>query len=415
MKKKSKITALVLVILILVIIGVIISTRSPDAIEVTTEQVDSGPLRSIVSASGNIVPHKAINISANVIGEIKKIPVEEGYSVKKGDLLIVIDPELYLANLKREEASLSSAEAELALARSTFERAEKIYSEEPQATGESLISKEEYESLLAEYRIAQSNWNRVNAQVESARANLEKTSIYSSISGVVTSLNVEVGEVAITGTMNNPGTVLMTISDLSRMQAEIEVDETDIVQVNLGQETEVTIDAYPDTIFIGVVSEIGNSPIISRLGGGGEETIDFKVVIDMLDPPGDLKPGLSTTADIITDSREEALFIAIQALTMRAEKNKAAEGDSNGEKAPRPTRDGKKEKEIEGVFVVTDDTAIFTPVVTGISDGMNIEIVSGLLEGDEIITGSFKTIRTLTDSSSVNARTSILSEGETEP
>ncbi len=412
MKRRSKIASIIVTVLILVVIGVIILKRSPDSIDVTAEKVDSGPLRSIVSASGNIVPHMAINISANVMGEIKKIPVEEGDAVKKGDLLIVIDPELYLADLKREEANLASAEAELALARSNFERAETMYSEDLPEGGESLISKEEYESLLAQYRVAQSSWNRVNAQVESARANLEKTSIYSSISGVVTSLDVEVGEVAVTGTMNNPGTVLMTVSDLSKMQAEVEVDETDIVQVALGQEAEVTIDAYPDTIFRGIVSEIGNSPIISRLGGGGEETIDFKVVIDMIDSPPELKPGLSTTADIITDSRENTLYVAIQALTMRAETKKLGDReDSSGDEPPRPAREARKDKEIEGVFVVRDGMAIFTPVTTGISDGMYIEILSGLEEGNEVVTGSFKTIRTLQDSARVSTRASLLAEG----
>ena len=404
MKKKSKAILIAAIVIIVVAAGLVFLTRSSDKIEVTVEKVKYGPLRSIVSASGNILPHKAINISANIMGEIKKIPVEEGDRVEKGDLLIVIDPELYLAELKREEAALASAEAELALARSNYERAQKIYQEEPPKSGEALISQEEYERLLSEYRVARSDWNRVKAQVESARANLEKTSIYSSIDGIVTSLNVEEGEVAVTGTMNNPGTVLMTVSDLSRMQAEVEVDETDIVEVEIGQEAKVTIDAYPDTTFSGLVSEIGNSPIISSLGSGGDEAVDFKVVIDLIDPPDNLKPGLSTTADIITDSRDNALFIAIQALTMRAFPK------TNGKESATPESKEKIEK--EGVFVVKEGRAIFTPIVTGISDGMNIEIISGLEEDNEIITGSFKTIRTLRDSSMVKTVEHLHAEGE---
>jgi HlyD family secretion protein len=404
MKKKSKIIFIVSIVTILAVTAVIFLSRSSDEIEVTAENVKYGPLRSIVSASGNILPHMAINISANIMGEIKKIAVDDGDRVEKGDLLIVIDSELYQAALKREEASMASADAELALATANYQRARRIYQEEPPESGKSLISQEEYEQLLAEYRVAQSSSNRVKAQVESAMANLEKTSIYSSIDGIVTSLNVEEGEVAVTGTMNNPGTVLMTISDLTRMQAEIKVDETDIVEVQIGQEAEVTIDAYPDTVFQGVVSEIGNSPIISSLGVGGDEAVDFKVVIDLIDPPDNLKPGLSTTADIITDTRDSALFIPIQALTMRI----IEITDGNMDEQP----ESKEKIEKEGVFVVADGKAIFTPIKTGISDGMNIEVVSGLEEDNRVITGSFKTIRTLEDSSSVKTVDHLRSNGE---
>ena len=394
MKKKTKVVLGVLVLILIGVVGLVLGRRSSDDIPVVTEQVESGPLRSIVTASGNIVAHKAINISANIMGEIKEITVKEGDRVKKGDLLLRIDPQFYLAELKREEASLASAEAELALARANYLRAKKMYEEQTPRTGERLISQEDYEQIESEYRVARSNRDRVKAQVESARTNLEKTSIYSSISGVVTSLNVEEGEVAVTGTMNNPGTVLMTISDLSKMQAEVEVDETDIIDVEVGQEAEITIDAYPDTTFRGVVSEIGNSPIISNLGAGGEEAVDFKVVIDLLDPPANLKPGLSTTADIITDTRESALHVPIQALTMRSVPKEGGNAEGSGR------NDGER-VEKEGVFVVRDGRAIFSPVTTGISDGMNIEIVSGLTEGDEVITGSFQTIRTLRDGSRV--------------
>ncbi len=395
MKKKSKVIVVVVIAVILVVAGLIFQGRGTKEIPVTTEKVKSGPLRSIVTASGNIVSHKAINISANIPGEIKEIAVEEGDRVEKGDLLIVIDPELYLAQLRSEEASLASAEAELTLAKANYQRAKKIFEEEQPESGEALISQEEYERIEAEYRVAQSNWNRVKALVESARTNLAKTSIYSSISGVVTSLNVEEGEVAVTGTMNNPGTVLMTVSDLSKMQAEVDVDETDIVEVEIGQVAEVTIDAYPDTMFQGIVSEIGNSPIISNLGVGGEEAVDFKVVIDLIDSPVNLKPGLSTTADIISDTRENALYIAIQALTMRSVSKDGRSEATESEDLERVEK--------EGIFVVKDGKAIFSPIVTGISDGMNIEIVSGLTTGDEVITGSFQTIRTLKDSSDVSA------------
>ncbi len=394
MKKKSKVIVVVIIAVILAVAGLIFQGRGSKEIAVSVEAVKSGPLRSIVTASGNIVSHKAINISANIPGEIKEIAVEEGDRVEKGDLLIVIDPEFYLAQLKSEEASLASAEAELTLAKANYQRAREMYEEEQPESGEALISQEEYERIEAEYRVAQSNWNRVKAQVESARTSLAKTSIYSSISGIVTSLNVEEGEVAVTGTMNNPGTVLMTVSDLSKMQAEIEVDETDIVEVEIGQVAEVTIDAYPDTTFRGVVSEIGNSPIISNLGVGGEEAVDFKVVIDLVDPPANLKPGLSTTAEIISDTRDEALYIAIQALTMRSIPKEGGSEAAGAEDSERVEK--------EGVFIVKEGKAIFTPVVTGISDGMNIEIVAGLAAGDEVITGSFQTIRTLRDSTNVS-------------
>jgi len=404
MKKRSKVFLIALIVIVIAAAGIALKVRSPDAVPVTTEKASYSPLRSIVTASGNIVPHKGVDISANIMGEIQKIAIREGDHVEKGDLLIVIDPEFYRSELRREEANLASAEAELALSRSKYQRAEEIYSKKPAGPDESLISKEEYEGLLAEYRVAQSNFNRVTAQVESARTNLGKTSIYSPIAGVVTSLNVEEGEVAVTGTMNNPGTVLLTVSDLSKMQAEVEVDETDIVNVELGQQAEVTIDAYPDTIFQGFASEIGNSPIISSLGSAGEEAVDFKVVIDLNDLPPGLKPGLSTTADIVTKSLERALSIPIQALTMRSA-GKSKDGEE-------PKKENEKEDEAEGVFVVKGKKAIFTPVATGISDGMNIEIISGLVEGDEVVTGSFQTIRTIQDSTQVKP-TDILPAEET--
>ena len=404
MKKRSKVFLIALIVIVIAAAGIALKVRSPDAVPVTTEKASYSPLRSIVTASGNIVPHKGVDISANIMGEIQKIAIREGDHVEKGDLLIVIDPEFYRSELRREEANLASAEAELALSRSKYQRAEEIYSKKPAGPDESLISKEEYEGLLAEYRVAQSNFNRVTAQVESARTNLGKTSIYSPIAGVVTSLNVEEGEVAVTGTMNNPGTVLLTVSDLSKMQAEVEVDETDIVNVELGQQAEVTIDAYPDTIFQGFASEIGNSPIISSLGSAGEEAVDFKVVIDLNDLPPGLKPGLSTTADIVTKSLERALSIPIQALTMRSA-GKSKDGEE-------PKKENEKEDEAEGVFVVKGKKAIFTPVTTGISDGMNIEIISGLVEGDEVVTGSFQTIRTIQDSTQVKP-TDILPAEET--
>ncbi len=409
MKKRTKIAIIVVAAIIAASTVAAFLTSSGDEIEVTTEKTKYGPLRSIVSASGNIVPHKAINISANVMGEIERIPVKEGDLVEKGDLLIVIDPEIYLAELKSVEAAMASADAGLALAKANYLRAAEIHDKKPSGAGESLISQEEYERLLADYRIAQSDWKRVKAQVESAKANLEKTSIYSSITGVVTSLNVEEGEVAVTGTMNNPGTVLMTVSDLSLMQAEVEVDETDIVDVATGQEAEVAVDAYPDTLFRGLVSEIGNSPIISNLGGG-DEAIDFKVVIDLLDTPPDLKPGLSTTADIITERRDSTLYVAIQALTMRSIKRENT-GDSSSSAVTGGEEQADK-VEREGVFLVRDGLATFSPVKTGISDGMKIEIISGLSEGDEVITGSFRTIRSIKDSTSVKPVSTLRANGE---
>jgi len=248
------------------------------------------------------------------------------------------------------------------------------------------------------------------ASLDQAEYNLSKTTINSPMNGVVTSLNAEVGEIVMIGTMNNPGTVIMAVSDMSEIETEVEVDETDIAGVKLGQEAKIEIDAYPDTVFKGKVTEIGHSARISGMGTQDQVT-NFLVKVKLLDEVPSIRPGMSASVDITTDSRLDALNVPIQAVVMREQKGDTStvkeeekEGalasvDSVSKKGNK--KDKKKKKEIEGVFVIEEERAKFVEVKTGIADQQNIEIVTGINEDDMVVIGSYKILRTLKDGDKV--------------
>jgi HlyD family secretion protein len=349
-------------------------------------------LTSIVSASGEVKPKKNINISAQVPGRIIKIGVVEGQEVKAGDFLLKLDSTQYEAIADRDQNFIRAANADLIQAEARLQRDKNAYERQQKLSDEQLISKDQLETAKTQYDISAAQTNAIRFQIKQAEAslkstldNLNKTTYNSPIDGVITSLRVEEGEVAIIGTMNNPGTVLLTIADLSVMEVEVEVDETDVIGVGLGQESNIRVDAFPETVFKGKVTEIGSSALQRTTGGvSTQESKDFKVVITLENPSQKLKPGLSASADIIVAEKKQALAVPISALVLR---------DKPGADKSAPTA----QKEEEGVYAVENARVKFQPVGKGITGGMMIEITSGLQDGQDIVTGPYASLRDLKD------------------
>ncbi len=394
--KKSKKKVLIIsavIILIAIIIFINLQAQREKSIAITVEKVKKENLISKISASGEVKPKKSVNISALIAGRIIKIAVEEGQIVNKNDLLLKLESTQYEASADRDRAYIRSLQAEKIKAEAQLENDKRNFQRKESLFKKELISSEELESAQAQYRISKANYDSIGYQIKQAQAslrstldNLEKTVYNSPIDGVITSLNVEEGEIALVGTMNNPGTVLLTIADLSVMEVDVDVDETDVIGVELGQTSEVRVDAFPDLVIKGKVTEIGSSAI--QTIAGSEESKDFKVVITLEDPPKNLKPGLSASADIITAEKSDVLTVPISALVLK-------ESEKETETA------GKKQE--EGVFVIKDDRAQFRPVEKGIMGELNIEIVSGLEQGEDIAVGPYSALRQLKDDMLVKA------------
>jgi HlyD family secretion protein len=321
--------------------------------------------------------------------------VEEGDHVDKGQFLLQIDPVPYQAYLANAKAALSGARSELDSARASLKQMEQTYlrKEKMVQDKEGLISQDEYERARSDYEVqkarvqsAQHSVEQSVANVNRAQDDLNKTRVASPMKGIVVRKGVEEGEVAVIGTMNNPGTVLLTVADLSIIEAELEVDEVDIGALLLGQPAVVTVDAFPGKKFQGTVSEIGNSPILKGTGTT-EEATDFKVTITLSSPDAGLRPGLTADGEITTGTRETCLTVPIQSLVVRD----ISKNDNKLKNLP------KEQREKEGVFLIQNDKAVFRPVKTGILGEMDIEVAEGLKEGEQIVTGSYQTLRELKD------------------
>jgi HlyD family secretion protein len=386
-KNRKPLFILLAVIVIAVIIIFNMMAQREKALKVSLEKVEKQNLTSLISASGEVKPKKNINISAQIPGRIIKIGVEEGQRVNRDDFLLMLDSTQYEANADRDRAQIQGLKADRIRADAVFKRDEKLFYRQKQLFDEKLISNEQLEAAQAQYDISFAQHEAILYQIKQAEAsltstldNLKKTIYSSPIDGVITSLRVEEGEIALVGTMNNPGTVLMTIADLSVMEVEIEVDETDVIGVKLGQEAEVRVDAFPDDIIKGKVTEIGSSAL--QVISSSQESKDFKVVITLESPPETLKPGLSASADIITAQKNAVLAVPISALVLREKEG------GNGK--------GKEEQE-EGVFIVDEDRVKFQLVTKGIMGELMIEIVTGLEEGQQIVVGPYSVLRELKD------------------
>src|ERR1700674_3587474 len=439
-----------IVVLLAIIVGFTVHQSSKNVTTVQSGKVQRQDLATVVSASGEIKPKNYVNVGANAFGKITCLYVKEGDRVKKGQLLAQLENVQSSADVNATEASLQAAEtdalaadaalktsqADLLRAQADYDRNKQDWERAQSLFKDGLIARSDFDSrrnawatadaglVQAQSRVAQAKAQKDSAEkhITQGRANLtrvtdvlQKTSYNAPYDGVVTNLPVREGETVVMGIQNAPGSTLMTIADMSIITAEVKVDETDIVNVRLGQPADVTIDAIPHKVFHGIVSEIGDNAIVRSTGvatsqatSTSQEAKDFKVVVTLTDPPADLRPGLSSTAKITTATRSSVLSIPIQALTVRTQadlvpKDKdAGKGNNNVQAAASaPVEASKLKEEIQGVFVIRNKKAEFIPVDTGISGTTDIEVTKGVQEGDEVITGSYKVLRTLKPGTSV--------------
>jgi HlyD family secretion protein len=395
---------------VVLVLAVVLSTaaRRERAVQVRLEPVGKKSLVATVTASGRIVPKSAVDISADITGRIVTIPVKEGQMVTRGTLLLRIDPSQYEAGVARAQAMLSSAEASALQARANRDQAKRALDRANtlKETAPNLVSAEQMEQAQTQYDVAEALANSAEHQVSQARAGLReaqdalaKTVLRSPIDGQVTRVAVEEGEVAVPGTFSRETGLLMTVSDLSVIIVKVQVDETDVVRLHMGDSADITIDAFPDTSFSGRVSKVSQSAILAaaaaQASGTADRAVDYDVEVTLDRPPPDIRPDLSATAKIITATRDSALSIPIIALTVREHTPISTEN------APVDTT--KAKKETEGVFVVDGGTAQFRPVKVGIAGEEYFEVLDGLREGDTIVAGPYQTIRDLKDSSRVRA------------
>jgi HlyD family secretion protein len=444
-------------------IGVYASTvyNKKGLVTVQTGQAVRQDLTSLVTASGEIKPKNYINIGANAQGDITELLVKEGDRVRKGQLLAKIEDVQPAADVEAQRATLTSAEAQSAASeagvkaadenirttqaalqhdkadqdrmRADYQRAEQLFNEKLGAKQDFEMKKYVYDAQVSAIVEAQSRIIQAQAQREQNAAQLSaaqkqiaqakavlvrfddilrKHNAYAPIDGVVTNLPVRMGESVVPGIQNSEGSTIMTIADMSVITAEVKVDETDIVNIHLGQVADITIDAIPNKTFKGHVTEIGNTAILRSTGVAAsqsaissQEAKDFKVVIAMDNPPDEVRPGLSCTAKITTAVRPNALTIPIQALTVRQK------GDLEPQPAPgtapktvvklTPAQEKVRKEELQGVFVVEKGKAVFHKVETGITGATDIEVLSGLKENDQIVTGTYQVIRTIRNEADV--------------
>jgi HlyD family secretion protein len=430
---------------LVIIVAVTVYESRKNLVTVQTGKTQKQNLAAVVSASGEIKPKTYVNIGANAFGKIIRLYVKEGDRVKKGQLLAQLENVQSSADVNATRASLQAAEtdfvaadaalrtalADLNRAKSDAQHAQLDWDRAQGLYQGALIAKQDYDVKKAAWESAEAGLAQAEARIAQARAQkdsadkhiaqnranlthvsdvLQKTTYEAPFDGVITNLPVREGETVVIGIQNSPGSTLMTIADMSVITSEVKVDETDIVNVHLGQLAEVTIDAIPRKVFHGIVSEIGDNAIVRSTGvatsqatSTSQEAKDFKVVVTVQDPPSELRPGLSSTSKITTATRSNVVTIPIQALTVRTRADlENNSSDKNSVKAAsKPTDPAKQKEEIQGVFVVRNKKAEFVPVETGISGTTDIEVTKGLQEGDEIVTGSYKVLRTLKPGNSV--------------
>jgi HlyD family secretion protein len=376
--------------------------------EVRMEKVARRDLVSAVTASGKIEAKTSVDISADITGRIIRLAVREGDLVTKGQFLIQIDPAQYQAAVSRAQGVVSSTEATLTQARANLDQAERAWNRARQLSqlGPNLIAPEAAEQARTSYDVAQATWQATRAQLEQSRAslqeardNLAKTRLTSPIAGRVVRLAVEQGEVAVPGTFSRETGLLMTIADLSVILAKVQVDETDVVRLAARDSVQVTIDAYPDTTFQGRVTQISHSAKMTETqtaSGSNDRAVDFDVEVTLDSPPRDIRPDLSCTARMVTDTRAQALSIPIIALTVRDHERVPNENPNID-----TTKLKRLGKEAEGVFVVRDGHAAFRPVKVGIAGDEYFEVTDGVREGETIVAGTYQAIRDLKDGARV--------------
>ncbi len=449
---------IIIVVTVVALIGIILYFslfygKEGHVKEVYTYEAEKGDILSTVIASGRIEPRTKVNISSNVIGEIVELVVKEGNEVKKGDFLLQIDKEKYLSEVERLEANVRLSKIMIEREKINLKNVENNLRRKKKLYQDQIISDNAIEDAELEYETAKINLKSLNEQTIQAEADLEKaqdelkkTKITSPMDGIVTQLNAEAGEQVIMGTINNPGTVIMVISDMREVLAEADVDETEIVSVKRNNEAKIKVDAIGDKYdYEGYVEEIGNTAIKQ-----GEVNI-FHVKVKIRNPDEKLMPGMTARAKIETESRYDVLKVPLQAVVLRdveKEKEKLGKKDKIEEEQEEKTEDKIeseeqstsasekkdlkdiqakeeiakedeakseeiieeelskkwKEKEQEVVYLMVDGKAVITPVETGISDELDVEIIKGLKEGDIVVTGPYRTLKNLKDGDKIKEK-----------
>ncbi|HSG10043.1 MAG TPA: efflux RND transporter periplasmic adaptor subunit [Longimicrobiales bacterium] len=394
-----------------------VSKSRDKGVDVRMEEVARRDLVEIVTASGNIRARAAVELSSDVSAKVAELLVDEGADVTQGQVLMRLDPAQYQAGVSRAEAALSQAKASQSQMEANRLRSQRDLDRllALRSRDSLLVSTQQVDDARTNVEVARAQLesaefgvSQAQASLDEAQDRLSKTIIRAPIDGKVTRLNVEQGETVIIGTMNNPGSLILAISDLSVIEVVVQVDETDVPEIHLGDSATVHIDAFPDSTFTGKVTEIGNSAIRppSQQAAGQQAAIDFEVVIT-LDPTGaQLRPDLSATADIVTEIRENALSVPIIALTVREQKQDSAPADSG---AVSPATEEATDE--EGVFLVREGKVTFTPVSVGIAGQEYFEVLSGLSVGDTVVAGPYQRIRALRDGDAVKPTESSTPEG----
>ncbi len=390
-KRNILIAAVVVVVIAAAVVGNLGLDRK-DRTEVTVDEVERGTLVAKVSGPGRVRAETKVQISSSVMGRIVDLGVDEGDVVKAGQFLLRLEDVYYRSQVDQARARVERSEAECVTTERELSDALEQYTK-------SLISEKLKADFEARAISARQTCEEARASLRAATDQLDKTVFHSPIAGIVTLLNVEEGENVVTGTMNAPGTVIMTISNLANMEVEVEIDETDIVDVRIGQHAEVEVEALVDTLLQGVVTEVGNSGITS-MAGTQEEVTNFLVTVLVGDTHDALRPGMTATVEIVTAEHVDALNVPIQAIVSRTPTElaeKAGDDKADEEKKPRKKRSERdEEEETEGVFIVDEnDQAQFVPVTTGIADELSIEVVGDLEEGQKIVSGPYKVLRKL--------------------
>jgi len=371
-------------------------------VEVRTEVIGQRDLQEIVTASGNIRARRTVDISSDVSARVSELLVDEGDDVHRGQTLLKLDPAQYQAAVSRNEASLAQAEAQRAQQQANLIRAQRDLDRLTalRARDSLLVSRQQVDDATTNQEVAEATLQaaqhgvaQASAALDEAKDQLSKTIFTAPIDGKVTRLNVEEGETVIIGTMNNPGSLVLTVADLSVIEALVQVDETDVSKISLGDSASVHIDAFPNREFVGRVTEIGNSAINppSEQAAGQQAAIDFEVVITLDPTDAPLRPDLSATANIVVETSKNAISVPIIAMTVRQDSTNTAADEST------TRREGEAPEDIEGVFLVHDDRVTFVPVDIGIAGQEYFEVLSGLSPGDTVVAGPYQRIRQLRD------------------
>lgn len=406
MSKRAKWSIGIIVLIALVaVVGLSAAKRGKKGVEVRTEEVQKRDLVASVTASGQVQPRTLVDVSSDVTGRIVRLAVKEGDVVTRGQFLLQIDPAQAEAAVQRAEAALSGARAQEAQAKANFEQSKSNHERtaEIKKTNPTLVSDEQLEQLRTQVEVNEALFQASQHQVAQAQATLRdaktslgKTTIVAPMSGRITRLAVEAGETAIMGTLNPDAALLLTISDMSVLETQVKVDETDVARLSIGDSAVVEIDAFPDTTFVGKVVEIANSAVRSATGQAAtDQAIDYEVTVELLNAPPDTRPDFSATAKIITDVRGQVLSIPIIALTTREREQTPNTDSAQIVLGRQPTRQV-GQRDVEGVFIVNaDNTVAFREVKIGVAGDEHFEVIDGLKAGEKIVAGSYQAIREL--------------------